>query len=197
MMKTISVVIFSLLLSGSAMAAVSPLAVSIFPPVQFPPDDYDVAGLRLNLLVGKHRSVYGLDFGVVGNITTQKFAGLAVAGLFNRTFGRSDIVGLQVAGLSNINTERVNLVGFQVALMNYNSAASTISGFQIGPLANLSTYSTVYGAQIGIYNSASEVYGFQIGLFNETTDLHGLQIGVINIHKKGLFYVCPIINMGF
>jgi hypothetical protein len=180
---------------STAHTATSPLAVTIYPPVQFPADDANVTGLRVGIW-GEHRSVYGIDLGLIGNVTKVDFAGLAIAGLFNRTKGQTHIIGLQAALGANINTEKTNVVGFQVAAVNSNSASSSVTGFQIG-FANLSDHTTVYGAQLGVYNTADHVYGFQIGLVNVAQSLHGLQIGLVNVHVKGLFQVCPIINFGF
>jgi hypothetical protein len=178
-------------------AAVSPASLSIFPPVQFPADDFAVTGLRVSALWGKHRSVYGLDIGVLGNITEQNFVGLAVSGLANVTHGTTEILGLQLAGLTNYNTNKTNVYGLQVALgVNYNQAAATVNGFQLA-IANLGTFTDIRGAQVGIYNRAKEVYGLQIGLVNVADDLHGLQIGLVNFNYKGTFVVSPILNAGF
>lgn len=183
---------------GNARAAVSPLSVGILPPVQFPPDDFTVAGARISALWGEHRNVYGFDFAGIGNISEVSFTGLAVSGVFNMTHGQTTIVGLQLAGFTNINTQKTTVVGLQVAAgVNSNSAESSINGLQIAALANLSGHTVVRGAQIGIYNKAQDVYGFQIGVVNSTTSLHGLQIGLLNFNEKGTFVVSPILNAGF
>ncbi len=179
-----------------AFAATSPLAVGFIPPVQFPPSDFDVTGLRLSLLVGKHRTMTGIDVGLIGNVTDVEFAGLAISGGFNRSFGPTTIIGLQLAGLANINTQKTSVYGFQLAAVNSNTAESKIAGFQLG-LVNLSQNTTIGGVQVGVYNVAREVYGLQIGLVNRATNLHGLQIGLVNFHEQGVFAVCPIINFGF
>jgi hypothetical protein len=186
-----------LTLSSSAMGAVSPLSVAIVPPVQFPPQDFNVAGLRVSALWGKHRQMYGFDFGAIGNITDQSFVGLAVGGLFNSTGGASTILGLQATAGLNINRQKTSVYGAQIALVNSNLATSSVVGIQVGAAANLSGHTKIYGLQVGLYNHAEEVFGFQIGLINKTTSLHGLQIGLINFHEKGIFSVCPIINVGF
>jgi len=178
-------------------AAVTPLSVGVAPPVQFPPSDFTVTGLRLSGLWGHHRDLYGLDFGLLGNITDQSFVGLGASGLFNYTKGTTTILGLQLAGLTNINTGKTNVYGLQVALgLNSNTAASSLAGVQLAAV-NLSPFMDIYGLQAGIYNSAKDVYGFQIGLVNVADNLHGIQIGLINFHKKGLIGVSPLINVGF
>jgi hypothetical protein len=184
-------------LGSGAHAAMSPVAVSIIPPVQFPPSDFSITGLRANLLYGSHRDVFGLDFGVVGNRTTQDFVGLGIAGGFNWTEGTTKIIGLQAAGVANVNTQKTDVYGVQIALVtNYNSASSSVTGLQLAA-ANISKHTNVYGVQAGIYNSAQAIYGFQIGLVNVAENVHGLQIGLINFHHKGLFVVSPIINFGW
>lgn len=180
-----------------ADSAVTPLSVGILPPVQFPGDDYTITGLRASLLWGHHRNVYGLDIGVLGNITDQSFTGIGISGLFNKVGGNANIIGLQLAGLANINTNKADIYGLQLALgSNYNSASSTLVGVQIS-LANLSQFTDVYGAQLGVYNYANEVHGLQIGLVNRAVSLHGIQIGLINFHHKGMIGVSPILNIGF
>jgi hypothetical protein len=182
---------------NSAQAAISPVSVSIAPPVQFPPNDFAITGARISALWGKHRNVYGVDIGLLGNITEQSFTGLAASGIFNRTMGTTTITGLQFAGVTNINTGKTTVYGLQAALLaNYNSAESSVAGLQFA-LANMSDFTTIYGVQAGIYNKAKSVYGFQIGLVNITDNLHGIQIGLVNFNKAGPFAVSPVLNVGF
>ncbi len=180
-----------------AHALVTPLAVAIFPPVQFPPVDFSIAGARVSAFMGRHRNVYGIDLGVIGNRTEQDFVGIGVSGIFNHTTGLTTVLGLQAAGVTNINTQKTRVVGVQVSLFNYNSAESSVVGFQIGPVANLSRHTSVYGMQVGLYNAARTISGFQIGLINSTDNLHGIQIGLVNFNRSGPFAVAPILNVGF
>lgn len=200
-MKQIKVILFvclSWLLNFSiAQAAITPVSVAIVPPLQFPPSDFSVTGIRASALWGHHRDLYGIDLGLVGNITDQSFVGVGVSGIFNYTKGSTTILGLQLAGLANYNTNKTNVFGLQAALgMNYNTAASSLTGIQLS-LANLSDFTTITGIQVGVYNSAVEVYGIQIGLVNVTKNLHGIQIGLLNFNAKGPFIVSPILNVGF
>jgi hypothetical protein len=189
--------IISSTLHSTAHAAVTPLSVAIVPPVQFPASDFTITGLRLSLLWGHHRDLYGLDLGVLGNITDQAFTGAAFSGVFNATHGPTTILGLQAAGLANINTEKTNVYGLQMALgLNSNTAQSTVAGLQLA-IANHSPFTSVYGAQIGIYNRAQDVYGLQIGLVNVASSLHGVQIGLANFNAKGPFAISPILNVGW
>ena len=181
----------------NVFAATTPLGVGIVPPIQFPASDWDIAGLRVSGLWGKAREVHAIDLGVVGNMTTGSFAGLAVAGGFNHTGGNTTILGLQLAGLTNLNMQKTSVYGVQAALLyNYNKAEAKVVGLQFA-VANNAAFTTIYGLQAGLYNKAKSVYGFQIGLVNMATDLHGLQIGLANFHHDGIFKVSPIINFGF
>lgn len=188
---------FSFLLTSQAHAAVSPLSIAIVPPLQFPSDDFTITGLRASVLYGKHQDVYGIDLGLIGNVTTQTFVGIGLAGGFNMTTGQTTAIGGQIAGIANYNTSQTKVVGVQAALgMNYNGGETSVSGLQLA-LVNMSAHTTIYGFQLGAYNKAKAVYGFQIGLVNECENLHGLQIGLMNFHKNGVFSVSPILNFGF
>lgn len=186
------------LFSHQANAATSPIGLDIAPPIEFPPSDFTVAGLRISALWGEHRSMYGIDLAGLGNITDLTFTGLAIAGGFNSTRGETTIIGLQVAGITNINTGKVNVVGIQAAVgINSNTATSQVIGFDLAVIGNLTPHTSLYGMQVGLYNEAQDIYGLQIGLINKVTNLHGLQIGLINFNEKGIFRVCPILNVGF
>jgi hypothetical protein len=181
----------------AAQAAYSPLAVSIVPPLQFPPSDFNISGVRVSVLAGVHRDVYGLDLGLIGNITRQRFVGAAVSGVFNYTQGQTTVTGVQLAGLANVNLEKTNVYGIQAALGGtYNKADSNVHGVQLG-LVNLGEHTDIFGVQTGIYNRAQSVYGLQLGIVNVANNLHGLQIGLLNFNYTGLFYVAPILNFGF
>lgn len=200
MRKFIFITLFATFaLNGNpANAAITPLSVGIVPPVQFPKDDFSITGLRLSVLWGRHRDLYGLDFGALGNITEQDFVGSSFSGVFNATHGPTRVIGVQFAGAANINTNKTSIYGTQLTLgINSNTAAATIAGLQFALLANLSPNTVVYGAQLGLYNQAQEVYGIQIGLVNFTKSLHGIQIGLLNINTTGLFALSPLLNIGF
>lgn len=195
-MKNIILPLFIIFFSLTSTAAVSPLSVSIVPPLQFPADNFSITGIRTSVLWGQHRDVYGFDIGLLGNITEQRFVGTGVSGLFNWTKGNSTIVGLQASGLFNYNENKTTVTGLQLSAFNWNTASSSIIGVQLG-LANQSAHTSVYGLQAGIYNKAESVYGFQIGLVNVTNNLKGIQIGLINYHRQGTINVSPILNIGF
>lgn len=192
------VVTAAIFLASIAQAAISPVGLAIVPPIQFPPTDSGVTGLRFSVLYGRHRDMYGIDLAVLGNVTDQSFVGIAIAGGANIHHGMTTIVGLELAGGVNYMKEKAGVYGVQIAgLMNWMNAEGSVNGFQISLLGNVASHSIVRGAQIGLYNRAKSVYGFQIGLVNDTDHLHGIQIGLANFHRTGLFYVSPVINIGF
>ncbi len=117
---------------------VSPVMLSLMTPVQGPPPEWDIKGLRINLLYGRCRNLHGLDLGLVSH-TTGNQIGLSV-GLVNFTEGK--FTGLQV-GAVNIG-DRVSAL--QVGLFN---EADDMSGLQIGLINHTRL---MRGVQIGLIN---------------------------------------------
>lgn len=168
---------------------VSPLAFGIFPAVEAPSQDWDVAFLRINILAGRHRDVYGLDVGVIGNEVLGEFVGVQVAGFYNR-IGESD-AALQFAGF--INRCNGDFAGLQAAVAA-NFADGTMTGFQFG-LVNRAA--RLDGLQIGLFNIAETGSGVQIGLWNSAQSLEGLQIGIGNYNADSTMPFFPVINFAF
>src|SRR3954471_4566193 len=139
MKKLISILLISVgvFFVSDAQAAVSPVSLSLLPPLQFPPSDFTIIGFRASLLWGRQRDIYGLDLGLLGNITDQTFTGIGIAGGANITHGTTTIIGLQLAGIANVNTNKTTVYGLQAALgVNANTAASSVGGLQLA-LVNL------------------------------------------------------------
>lgn len=168
---------------------VSPIAFGIFPAVEAPSQDWDVAFLRINILAGRHHGVYGLDVGVVGNEVLGEFVGLQVAGFYNR-IGESD-AALQFAGF--INRCNGDFAGMQTAVAA-NFADGTMTGFQFG-LVNRAA--RLDGLQIGLFNIAETGSGVQIGVWNSAQSLEGLQIGIGNYNADSTMPFFPVINFAF
>lgn len=128
----------------------TPVMISLLTPAQAPSAEWDVKGLRIDLLYGRCQNLYGLDLGLV-NHTVKQEAGLAV-GLVNYT--EDKVVGAQIGGV-NIG-ERVKAL--QVGLYN---EADDISGLQVG-----------------LINHTRLMRGVQVGLINviENSDLAFLPI---------------------
>ena len=59
---------------------VSIVALALAAPIQLPPSNWDVKGLRLDLLYGDSHSVYGIDLGLAGH-AGDEFAGVQACGL--------------------------------------------------------------------------------------------------------------------
>lgn len=168
-----------------------PLAIGIIPPIQMPAEDWDVVGLRLNLLAGRHNNVAILDLGTLVNLSLGQVTGLEIAGLWNQV--NQDLRGIQISGIAN----RVygDLYGLQIAgIANYNGAAKT-TGMQVA-LVNVNQGNTT-GLQIGLYNQVESMSGVQIGLFNTAQNFDGMQLGLCNLIRQSPLPFMVIMNFGF
>lgn len=168
---------------------ISPLGIGILPAVGMPSQDWDVALLRLNIFVGRHREVYGLDAGVIGNETVGEFVGVQASGFYNR-IGYSE-GALQFAGI--MNRCAGDFAGLQTAVAA-NITDGTMSGFQFG-LVNRAA--RLDGLQIGFFNIAETGSGVQIGVWNSAQSLEGLQIGLGNYNADSSMPFFPVINFAF
>ena len=120
----------------------SPVAFAFVPGLEWPSADYDVTPFRLNLLVGRHLDVTGLDIGGVGNLVTREFNGLQIAPFFHLIGETTGAVQVS-CGLNRCDGA---MYGLQVGLVN---VAEQGSGIQVG----LVNYGNVYrGLQIGVAN---------------------------------------------
>jgi hypothetical protein len=137
-------------MGSAADAPMTPVMISLLTPAQAPTPEWDVKGLRLNLLYGRCQSLYGVDVGLV-NHTVKKELALAV-GLVN--YSEDEVTGVQIGGV-NIG-ERVKAL--QVGL--YNEADD------------------MSGVQLGLINHTRLMRGVQVGLINviENNDLAFLPI---------------------
>ncbi len=186
----------ALLCTSLANAAVSPLGIAILSPVQFPSRDTSVAGVRGSVFWGHHKNVYGIDVGGIGNITDGEMVGVAVSGVFNLNKGHTTIIGLQAASIANINMQKLRVVGLQIAAGNVNHSEANLIGLNLA-VVNHSPFMNILGVQAGLYNRVHTMSGIQIGIINDCEVLHGIQIGLLNFHRRGLFAVAPILNVGF
>lgn len=131
-------------------APLSPVMLSLVNPVQLPPDDWDVGGMRLNILYGKSRNVYGLDVGFV-----------------NHTTGRE--IGLDIGVVNYVEKE---FLGFQIGVVNI---AQRVAAFQLGVFNSSDSGN---GLQIGLINHTRIAVGCQVGLINviENSDIPFLPV---------------------
>ena len=163
------------------------LEIAIADPLQLPPANWTVAGLRANVFYAKSYKVMGLDLGLVGRCTDSFYglsaqtvnwvegdmAGILCGGLFNVVEGNA--TGIELSVFAN-RTYDV-FTGLQTALVNYDGA---FAGLQIGLVDWVRGVSG--GAQIGAVNvSDNEFGGAQLGVVNYATRFRGVQLGVINV----------------
>ncbi len=171
------------------MQASAPFGISLFTPVQFPPESWDVEGIRLNILWGRHYSTTVADIGLIANLNDGNMTGIQLAGLANYVV--CHLQGLQFAAL--LNKCDGDLEGMQVGCFNVNSHDGFAYVVQAG-LFNISGETS--GIQLGVFNKAKTMDGLQVGLLNFSGSLDGVQIGLCNIIEDS---VCPVmigINVG-
>lgn len=149
----------------------TPFMLSLVSPLQVPPRDFDVGGLRLNLIYGECVNFDGLDLGLVGR-SVGHGNGLLINGLANIVDG--DSLALQ---LGCVNYVKGNFSGMQVGLVNFCTAGQAF--------------------QLGFYNGADHVEGLQLGVINMTRTMIGVQIGLINVIQNNDVPFLPLINCYF
>lgn len=168
---------------------VSPFGLAIAPNFEAPGEDWDIVCLRLSLLIGSHRCVYGLDIGALGNICRHEMSGLSVAGLFNNI--ETSEGAFQIAGVYSHSAWHFN--GLQLS-GGLSWTEGNMAGIQIA-VANKS--GRLEGAQIGAVNFAEKGTGIQIGVFNYSEQLEGFQLGLINVNRNSALPFCPVLNLAF
>lgn len=172
-------------------------AAGLFPPLQYPGTDATVWGLRLSPGWARHKEMYGIDMGLIGNMTDENFVGVSMAGGFNYTAGNAFVIFTQLAGGVNHSEGSLTVLGIQLAIgANNTRGEAHIIGAQLSTIGNFG-HNNIYGVQFGIINQADEVYGFQVGLINRAKNLHGIQIGLANYNEAGPLKFMPVINVGF
>ena len=148
----------------------SPVMFSLWNPIQFPAQDFDISGLGLGLFYSECCNFDGLNLGLVGVVN-----GHANGWLF-------DIV----------NVAYGDGVGFHSGLVNY--MAGDFKGLQIGIANQIGSGDAL---QIGIYNGAYDMQGCQIGIINTASKFQGVQIGLVNVIAFSDVSFLPIINWHF
>jgi hypothetical protein len=157
---------------AQASAGYTPFMFSFVTPLQVPPRDFDVGGLRINLLYGECHDFLGFDVGAVGRAT-------------------GDADGFQATLIANVVGG--GGVGFQASTAN--CVFGDYAGLQIGA-ANY--VKSVNGLQIGLLlNRADYVEGAQIGLINVTRQMIGVQLGLVNVIQDNDLKFLPIFNCSF
>ena len=151
-----------------------PFGLSLL-PVRYlgaPGPDSGVWLFRLNLLAGCNRTMSGVDFGTVGNWTTEDAGGIALAAGYN-------VCGWDSAGL-------------QLACVNFTEREH--DGVQVG-LGNMTW--GIGGLQLGVVNATGEGSGLQIGVVNLAESFFGFQLGLWNMNLASGVPMMPILNARF
>jgi len=148
----------------------SPLMISFITPVQVPGPDYDVGGLRLNIIYGTCCNFDGLDFGFVG--VSRNHANGWLVNVVSVAYG--DGLGLHTGGVNYFGGD---FKGLQVGFVNWIDSGDAF--------------------QFGLYNGAYDVQGLQIGVINTANKMQGLQIGLVNIISNSDLSFFPIVNGWF
>jgi len=164
------------------------VASGMYPIFECPERDYDVVGLRFNLLAGRHRNMTGVDFGTIVNICDGSCSGVEFAGICN-------VVGdsawaLQISAACNYSHHDAR--GMQLALVNWGD--EDMVGLQLGGFNCAGMFG---GCQIGVLNSAESGGGVQIGVVNVSDEFVGVQFGLLNINLSSGVPVLPIMNVMF
>ena len=167
----------------------TPFALSLVPGVSLPSADWSIVGIRLNFFAGRHRDLWGIDTGGLGNELTGSLTGVQSAGLWNHVGEAS--AAFQSAGLANL-CER-DFCGLQIAGL-YNWTGEEFTGIQTG-LINRAGGLT--GMQVGLYNVADHGAGLQVGVVNTARTLAGVQIGLANFNAESTLQFFPVVNLAF
>jgi len=119
--------------------------LSIVDPIQVPPADFYVGGLKLNLPYGRCHDFTGLDIGAFSYCSGNAHGGFHI--------GAVTSIGGDGSGIM------INLLA--------NHVQGEYGGLQIGFL-NRATH--MDGLQIGVINVCDTAYGIQIGAINVIKD---------------------------
>ena len=165
-----------------------PCAFSIIPVLEWPSAGCDVYIFRFNLLVGCHRTVKGVDIGLLGNRIDGETVGLQLSGIWNDCGASMGSVG--VASLANYS--EYGWDGLQLACVNWSEGR--MNGIQLG-VVNMAGRDV--GLQVGVCNMSGKSIGMQLGVVNVSEALSGLQLGLININIDSTVPVLPFLNVGF
>jgi len=200
-----------LVIPSTAAAGWIPLQVAVWHPAQLVPDDWDVYGLRMNLLYGKNKNVWGFDLGVA-NTTEEKVRGIQ-AGLIN---GPGDLGGISLGGINStrrvngcqagvfsVAEDRINGVqlsalfnhspvvrGLQLHAGVFGNFSEDVAGAQIAAGLTVNQAEIVRGAQLSVIanNVNQSMKGFQFSFYNFAKIMGGFQLGIVNYAEemKGL-----------
>lgn len=189
----------------------TPFQFSFATPLQLFNRDTDVMGLRLDVLYGMNKNLYGLDLGIGGNWVDEDMLGFQIAGLGN--FAERPR-GIQIAGL--LNMAGSDMKGLQVGGV-YNYAVDfrgiQLSGLMLplGVAGVIAVYEGTGDDDAGILDSASAEllallalmsvnyvhtgYGLQTGFINGVSEEgSGAQLGGINVASGDSWGQVGVVN---
>lgn len=186
----------------------SPLALSLVPACEIPCKEWNVYGIRLNLVGGSHHDVAGMDVGGVFNHVSKDLYGIQFGGLSN--IAKYRVEGIQLTGFFNLGGCRFtgmqgsggvnaagDVQGVQFAVMG--NLDMRIRGFQIAGGGNLTIMGKgcqfagigmnladqLTGMQCsGFWNVGHVLDGMQLALVNSSDNCRGVQIGAVNMGRK-------------
>ena len=215
-MKKATLVLISAAVAGVACARdlyssedhpVTPVQLNLADPIAVPRSNWNVYGLRLNLIFGQSFGLKGLDLGFAGRCR-DKFVGLAAQSC---NWVESDMTGVQLGAVANVvhgnayglqlggavNSDHGVFSGLQAALVNFDG---TFAGLQLGAVNWNKSVSA--GFQFGVANAdVNEFHGFSIGGLNYAGKLVGVQLGAVNVAAEtvhgvqiGVFNAAPSIQ---
>jgi hypothetical protein len=152
----------------------TPLQLSVWTPIQLFPENFDVYGIRMNLVYGNNQNMTGVDVGPLNVIAENQSGGQL--GLMNLS---GNFLGVCAGGMNFTN----NFQGGQFGLLN--TAQDSLTGLQFAGLMNLSDHVKGVQLHIGILgNGAVLVDGAQLVAFgcNLTDSINGVQTAVIGFN---------------
>ncbi|WP_205872831.1 LA_2272/LA_2273 family lipoprotein [Leptospira kmetyi] len=173
------------------------------------PSDTNTEVLRLNLIYGESKNIYGLNLGIANSVQND-LIGLQI-GIVN---GAENATGIQIGA---INNSRPSFALLKIGIFNLNfflesgrrqprdnpeSIERRIkgdAGFSVGLVnlasgrLNLGLFNYGYGWNAGLINWNGEDSGVSIGIVN-IGEKENFQIGILNFCKEGLFPVMILVN---
>jgi hypothetical protein len=153
-----------------------PFQLSLITPVQLVHTDRSICGVRLNLLYGSNREVWGLDAGAVNK--AGNFSGIELGLLVNVIKSNEETTskpswGIQAAGLVNRDS-RGSFTGIEVAGISNENRKLHFTGMQAAIVGNKNRNGDVTGMQVAMFNHSTTLNGIQAGLGNGVTPVEGI-----------------------
>jgi len=149
----------------------TPVMLSLATPLQAPSAEYEVKGVKLDILYGACSGVDGLSIGLVSRAKGAA-DGLQAAALVALVSG--DGMGLQIAPVACVTGR---YAGVQIGIANFARQAKCL--------------------QAGVYNGAEHIEGCQLGLINTAQTMYGVQLGLVNVIRDHDVPFLPFFNCYF